>query len=154
MISLSKMQQFRLPTILGLSSVLFFLASPVLASFTVDELTIDQFKGRGCGMTLWKLSRKSSDHFVFFNGIEPNTMEISINGNLQKFTRIKGSGQQFYGQMTSQTFQNKNKKITVDVNVELGKKVDTELTSISKGTIRVKRDKDVVSFAVRGDAGC
>lgn len=148
------MQQFRLPTILGLSSVLFFLANQAFASFTVNELTIDQFKGRGCGMTLWKLSRKASDHFVFFNGIEPNSMEMSINGNLQKFTRIKGSGQQFYGQMTSQTFQNQNKTIIVEVNVELGKKVETEVTLISKGTIRVKRDKDVVSFAVRGDAGC
>jgi hypothetical protein len=149
------MQNFKLPLILGLSSIFCFLTNPAMsAGLKVDEVTLERFQGKGCGMTLWRLNRKASNHYVFFNGIQENSMEMSINGKIQKFTRIKGNGEQFYGQMTSQTFQNKTKQIIVEVDVALGKKIDAEVIAISKGTIRVKRNTDILTMAVRGNAGC
>lgn len=149
------MPNFKLPLVLGLSSIFCFLTNLAMsADFRVDKVTLEQFQGKGCGMTLWRLNRKASNHYVFFNGIQANSMEMSINGKIQKFTRIKGNGQQFYGQMTSQTFQNKTKKIIVEVDVVLGKKIDAEVMAIAKGTIRVKRNTDILSMAVRGSAGC
>lgn len=146
--------QFRRLTLLGLSSVLWVLANPAIATLNVNEFTTEQIAGKGCGMTLWKLSRKASNRYVFSNGLEPNSMEMKLNGQVRQFTRIKGSGPEFYGQMTSQTFQDKDKTIIVEVYVELGQRISDETVEISKGTIRVKQGRDVVSFAVRGDAGC
>ncbi|MGQ9872358.1 hypothetical protein [Leptodesmis sp.] len=77
------------------------------ANIQVEEFTLDEVGARGCGMHLWKADRKSSDHFVFFKffkGLNPDSMTMRINGQVVKFTRTAGTGDEFYGQQTSQTF--------------------------------------------------
>lgn len=44
--------------------------------------------------------------------------------------------------------------VIVEVDVALGKKIDAEVIAIFQGTIRVKRNTDILTMAVRGNAGC
>lgn len=149
-------QQMRLVTIVSLcSNMLISCASSVVANPPlVGEFTLNEISGQGCGMTLWKPHSSNKNRFVFFNGIGNNSMEMKINGRITKFSRIKASGQKFYGQQTLQTFRSQDGKTQVDVAVKLGLKGEIESLMIEESTIRVKQNGQEVKIIVVGDAGC
>ena len=120
----------------------------------VGDFTLNQLSGAGCGMTLWQPKRSNNNRFIFFNGLQPNSMEMMIDGKMTKFRRIKATGQQFYGQKTSQTFRSQDGKTVVDVNVKLGAKGEIESVQIKQGTLRVTKNGQQTTIPVVGDAGC
>lgn len=130
------------------------VATPTATGFEVNEFTLDQLSNSGCGMTLWNPDRASNDRFVFFNGVQPDTMEMMIDNEMIPFSRIDSSGEEFYGQQTSQTFRNEDGSITVDVEVDLGAPGEIESVEIDKGTIRVDNEGEQLVLPVVGDAGC
>ncbi|MBD2775863.1 hypothetical protein [Iningainema tapete] len=133
---------------------IIFANSGVAAPPKVGEFQLNEISGSGCGMTLWRQNRAEKNKLVFFNGLEKNSMEMKINGKITKFSRIKASGKEFYGQRTLQTFSNQDGKIMVDVAVKLGAKGEIESVAIKEGTIRVKQNGQEVKVPVIGDAGC
>ncbi|UIE39045.1 hypothetical protein [Leptodesmis sichuanensis] len=120
----------------------------------VEEFTLDEVGARGCGMYLWKADRKSKDRFVFFKGLNPDSMTMRINGQIVKFTRTAGTGDEFYGQQTSQTFRSEDGSTSVIVEVVRGAKQDVEVMAIDQGTIRVSKNGQEVTTPVVGNAGC
>lgn len=133
---------------------IIFANSGVAAPPKVGEFKLNELSGSGCGMTLWRQNRSDKNKFVFFNGIQKNSMEMKINGKITKFSRVKASGKDFYGQRASQIFSNQDSKITVDVAVKLGAKGEIESVAIKEGTISVKQNGQEVKVPVVGDAGC
>ncbi|HEY9626682.1 MAG TPA: hypothetical protein V6C84_05225 [Coleofasciculaceae cyanobacterium] len=124
------------------------------ASITVDEFSLSQISGGGCGMTLWRPDRTANDRFIFFNGLQPQSMEMRINGQMMQFDRIQASGTEIYGQSTSQIFRSQNGFITVQVNVTLGKRGEIETVDIPEGSLRVLTDDSEITIPVVGNAGC
>lgn len=120
----------------------------------IDEFALDEISGAGCGMALWKPGQDRPTQFVFFNGLEPSPMEMKINGQVVEFKRVGASGEEFYGQMTSQTFESEDGSMTAQVDVELGEPGEIESVAIDGGTVSVMRDGQETSVDVVGDAGC
>ena len=52
-------------------------------TFTTDELFASG--GGGCGMSLWSANNDMPTSFLFFNGLEPNSMMMKIRGKMTKF---------------------------------------------------------------------
>ena len=127
------------------------------SSLNVEEFTTDELFAHGsggCGMSLWKTASNPSQSMIFFNGMEPKTMLMKINGELVKFERTNYAGEEFYGQFKEQTFINSDEDWRVDVKVELGEPGEIESIAIEKGGIKVKQDQQEVTIPVVGDAGC
>lgn len=119
---------------------------------------ITQLGAAGCGMTLWKPEETANGggdrRFIFLNGLEPDSMIMKLNGEVVRFRRTAASGNEFYGQQTSQTFVSQDGKTTVQVNVTLGQKGEIESVAIQNGTLRVEQGSASVELPVMGDAGC
>lgn len=119
---------------------------------------IDKLGAAGCGMTLWQPAESAKSggdrRFILLNGLEVDSMLMKLNGNVVRFRRTAASGNDFYGQKTSQTFVSQDGKTTVRVNVTLGKKGEIESVEIKDGTLRVEQGSAVVEVPVVGDAGC
>lgn len=125
--------------------------------YTTDELF--QQGGGGCGMALWNLeSDLPPKNMLFSNGIadKPNDALalMKINGKWVRLRRSDATGEDFYGQKTSQTFVSQDDTIQVQVDVNLGKPGEIESVAIDQGTLRVKQNEQVLEIPVRGGAGC
>ncbi|MFQ3627037.1 MAG: hypothetical protein SNJ81_05635 [Cyanobacteriota bacterium] len=81
-------------------------------------------------------------------------MRMLIDGKRLEFSRVDGSGQDFYGQKTTQTFRSAEGTITASVMVTLGEQGDIENVAIADGTIQIERAGATVEVPVVGDAGC
>lgn len=123
------------------------------ATPTINELKLEEISG-GCGMTLSKRDRAQDNSFVFFNGLDPDSMEMKINGEVMTFRRIDEAGEAFYGQYTSQTFANADGSMIVEVDVTLGEPGEIESVAIPEGTITVTQDGQSTTINVMGGAGC
>jgi hypothetical protein len=118
-------------------------------TFTSDELFASN--AGGCGMTL---VQPGQEGFVFFNGVEANSMRMKLNGQMQTFTRTAQSGDEFYGQAPSQEFASSDGGTRVSASVVQGAQVGPEVFTIDSGTIQVESGGEVVEMAVVGDVGC
>lgn len=126
-----------------------------IGEFSLQE--IYDLNAGGCGMSLWRAedTRPPGERgFVFINGIEENSMLMKINGDVMRFERTASSGEEFYGQYTSQTFFHGGTEATVNVDVSLGERGEIESVAISEGTIQLDMDGMMEEMAVVGDAGC
>lgn len=128
--------------------------APTATAPTIGEFSLAENNLYGCGMALWKPDRADREQYVFFNGIDDGSMRMLIDGELVEFSRVDGSGQDFYGQKTTQTFRSADGAITVSVTVTLGQQGEIESVAIADGTIQVERDGATAEVAVVGDAGC
>jgi hypothetical protein len=135
-----------------LSSISITQACQATALLEVGEFRLEEVSGGGCGMTLSAIDTSDKNLFVLFNGLDKNSMTMKINGKVTKFKRVEASGEEFYGQLTSQTFRSAD-GIQVHVVVKLGKQVD-ETIEIKVGTIRVEKNGQRVKLSVVGLAGC
>ncbi|MGG6295986.1 hypothetical protein ACQ4M4_16480 [Leptolyngbya sp. AN02str] len=119
---------------------------------------IARLDAAGCGMTLWRAEESTASagdrRFILLNGLDDDSMIMRINGEDVRFNRTAASGEEFYGQRTSQTFVSQNGGITVTANVELGERGEIESVAIREGTVRVEQGSAVVEIPVAGDAGC
>ncbi|GAB4234955.1 MAG: hypothetical protein Kow00121_62600 [Elainellaceae cyanobacterium] len=114
-------------------------------------------------MTLWQQEAGlRPEGYLFFNRLPQSEREQSaiakINGEFVRFQRIAASGQEFYGQQTSQTFISENasgnRAVQLQVNVTLGQPGEIESVAIDQGTIQVEQNGQTITVPVRGDAGC
>ncbi len=128
--------------------------TPTPPSPSIGEFSLAENNLYGCGMALWKPDRADRERYVFFNGIDDGSMRMLIDGKLLEFKRVDGSGQDFYGQKTTQTFRSNDGTITVSATVTLGEQGEIESVAIADGTIQVERDGATVEVPVVGDAGC
>lgn len=89
-------------------------AVPKVGEFIPQQL-IESGVG-GCGMTLRQPS-SNPQRYVFFHGLQPNSARMIINGESVQLRRIAVSGNEFYGQQTSQTFESLSGATQVEVDV-------------------------------------
>jgi len=120
-----------------------------VGTFSGDELFASG--AGGCGMTLLLADEAG---FVFFNGVEPGSMRMKLNGELLTFERTSFSGEEFYGQAPSQQFVSEDGGSRVSVSVVQGPQVDQEVFTIDSGSIQVESAGEVLSLDVVGDVGC
>ncbi len=126
--------------------------SPKVETFTLDEL-FKQDEG-GCGMTLWEQERDArSNKFLFAKNIKDDLALMKIDGQFIRVRRTNASGEEFYGQQTSQTLVSQDGTIQVQTDVMLGKR-EGELIELDSGTLQVTRNGQIVKFFVKGSAGC
>ena len=121
------------------------------ALFTIDEL-FDAGSG-GCGMTLLPVDAEPGK-FLLFNGIEPNSMKMIVNGSWMTFDKEAGEGEEFYGQHLKQTFSNADLDLIVETEVVLGEPGEIESVEISSGTVTLVSGESREEIPVNGDAGC
>lgn len=132
----------------------------VQPSLEIGQITIDTLMalgGGGCGMTLYAADQSqfpASQGFVLSHGLEENSMRMEINGSILQFRRVDYSGEPFYGQYLSQTFQNDDQGIQVIVDVVLGAPGEIESVEIDSGTLGIEMDGIQRELSVVGDAGC
>lgn len=129
---------------------------PVIDRFTLDELFAQD--GGGCGMTLWhRDDALRSPEYLFFNGLaQPSTDAVALmklDGEFIRFRRIAASGDEFYGQQTSQTFASPDDAIKLQVDVTLGEPGEIESVSV-EGTLQLQQNGAMTEISVLGDAGC
>ncbi|WP_316435992.1 hypothetical protein [Leptolyngbya sp. NK1-12] len=124
--------------------------------FTSEELFNQD--GGGCGMSLWKQAdgpRPSG--YLFFNRLAQQPGReltlMKINGEFVRFRRTAASGEEFYGQHTSQTFVSQDGSMQVQVDVTLGEPGEIESVAVD-GIMRVQKGEHTVEIPVQGDAGC
>ena len=127
-----------------------------IGDFGFDD--IEKLGAAGCGMTLWRpeaAAQGAGDRrFILLNGLEADSMLMKLNGEVVRFRRTAASGNEFYGQQTSQTFVSPDGNTTVQANVTLGQTGEIESVAIQGGTLRVGRGSASVEVPVLGDAGC
>ncbi|MBD1914414.1 MULTISPECIES: hypothetical protein [Cyanophyceae] len=129
---------------------------PVIDRFTLDELFAQD--GGGCGMTLWhRDDGLRSPEYLFFNGLaQPSADAIALmklDGEFIRFRRIAASGDEFYGQQTSQTFASPDNAMQLQVDVTLGEPGEIESVSV-EGTLQLQQNGEMTEIPVLGDAGC
>ena len=127
-----------------------------VGTYTSDELFAAG--GGGCGMTLWEKGTNFRENGgLFFNGFS-NTGDgeafVMLDSELVPLTRTAASGEAFYGQQTSQTFEAKDGAVDVDVDVTLGEPGEIESVAISEGTVTIEAEGQTKELSVVGDAGC
>ena len=124
--------------------------------FTTDELFTQG--GGGCGMTLWKQEdglRPPGYLFYTRSAQRPGdefTM-MKLNGEFVRFRRTAATGQEFYGQQTSQAFVSQDETTQLQVEVTLGQPGEIESVAVT-GNLEVQHNGHTVDIPVRGDAGC
>jgi hypothetical protein len=126
-------------------------AVPKVGEFTVEQL-LESGAG-GCGMTLRQPS-SNQQRYVFFHGLEKDSARIVVDGELIQLRRTAASGNEFYGQQTSQTFESLDGSIQVDVEVKLGERLGQEVIRVQEGTLQVRQADQQIEIPVTGDAGC
>ncbi len=129
---------------------------PVVDRFTLDELFAQD--GGGCGMTLWhRDDGLRSPEYLFFNGLAQPPADavalMKLNGEFIRFRRIAASGNEFYGQQTSQTFASPDDAIQLHVDVTLGEPGEIESVAV-EGTLQLQQNEGRMEIPVLGDAGC
>ncbi|MEO1093333.1 MAG: SH3 domain-containing protein [Cyanobacteria bacterium J06638_28] len=118
-------------------------------SYTIDELfAVD---GGGCGMSL---KRAGTNQFIFFNGLETTSMWMKLDGTMTPFRKTATSGEDFYGQTTTQSFISLDGFTQVEVTVTPGTEVGYEVINVESGQLRLDSGGEVLEIAVEGDAGC
>ena len=129
------------------------VASPPQAeTFTLDEL-FKQDEG-GCGMTLWEQQNNArSNQFLFAKNIKDDLALMKIDGQFVRLRRSNISGEEFYGNRTSQTFISEDGTIQVQTDVTMGQRAD-ESVELDNGTLQVTQNGQAVKFLVKGSAGC
>ncbi|MEB3359373.1 MAG: hypothetical protein VKK04_21790 [Synechococcales bacterium] len=126
---------------------------PDVNTYTVDELFA--VGAGGCGMSLWLPGTASpAETNLFFNGLEADSMWMKLDGEFVNFSRTGQSGEEFYGQFTSQTFVSPDGGTTVTVEVTLGEPGEIESISIPSGTLTIQQGNQSAELAVVGGAGC
>lgn len=121
-------------------------------AYSTDEL-FDAGSG-GCGMSLLASDTNfGTDNFIFFHEFEGPAL-MKLDDELTQLTRTAASGEEFYGQHTSQSFETEDGAIAVDVNVTIGEPGEIESVSIPEGTLTVTAEGQSEEIAVTGDAGC
>ena len=121
---------------------------------TIDSYTSDELfavDSGGCGMSLKPIG---NDKFIFFNGIDTESMWMKLDGTMTQFRRTSASGEEFYGQSATQSFTSLDETTQVDVSVQLETEVGDEVVNVESGTLRLENAGDVVEIPVEGDAGC
>ncbi len=121
---------------------------------TIDSYTSGELfavDGGGCGMSLKPIG---NDEFIFFNGIDDESMWMKLDGTMTQFRKTSASGEDFYGQSTTQSFTSIDEATQVDVSVQLGTEVGYEAVDVESGTLRLENAGEVVEIPVEGDAGC
>ena len=129
---------------------------PAIDQFTLDELFAQD--GGGCGMTLWhRDDGLRSPEYLFFNGLaQPSADAVALmklDGEFIRFRRITASGDEFYGQQTSQTFASPDNAIKLQIDVTLGEPGEIESVSV-EGTLQLQQNGEMTEIPVLGDAGC
>lgn len=129
---------------------------PTVDRFTLDDLFAQE--GGGCGMTLWhRDDGLRSPGYLFFNGLAQPPADavalMKLNGEFIRFRRIAASGDEFYGQHTSQVFASPDNAIQLQVDVTLGEPGEIESVSV-EGTLQLQQNGDMAEIPVLGDAGC
>ena len=125
---------------------------PEVTPFTLDDL-FEQGDG-GCGMSLLQSGAAPGQGFLFFNGLGDKAALMKINGEWVRLQRTATSGEEFYGQATSQTFVSEDGLLTVETEVTLGAEGEIESVEFSDAVLRVTSEEQTVEIAVEGDAGC
>jgi hypothetical protein len=131
--------------------------SVAASSIKVGDFTGEQLRsngGGGCGMTLWRIDKTPRGLYLFFNGLTPNAAWIVLNRKMIRLNRTAGSGSDFYGQKTQQTFQSLDRKVSVMTKVTLGKKGEIESVALPSGSLTIKVSGQILNIPVKGDAGC
>lgn len=121
---------------------------------TIDGYTTDELfavDSGGCGMSLKPVG---NEQFVFFNGFETDSMWMKLDGTMTQFRKTSASGEEFYGQSTTQSFTSLDGAILVDVTVQRGAELGPEVIDVESGTLRLNNLNDVIEIPVEGDAGC
>lgn len=128
------------------------VSPPQAETFTRDEL-FKQEEG-GCGLTLWEQQNNArSNQFLFAKNIQDDLALMKVDGQFIRLRRTNVSGEEFYGNRTSQTFVSADGTIQVQTEVTLGER-GYESVEIDRGTLEVARDGQAVKFFVKGSAGC
>ncbi|MGF1534950.1 MAG: hypothetical protein ACFB4J_00510 [Elainellaceae cyanobacterium] len=126
--------------------------TPTVGDFSTDELFAAG--GGGCGMSLWKAGDDPREGgFIFFNGLD-GTALMRIDGEMVSLTRDQTTGEEFYGQFTSQTFIAPDDSLSATTNVVLGEPGEIESVAIPSGTLILQAGNAVTEIPVVGDAGC
>lgn len=137
-------------------------ATPESAAIKVESISSDELGeqgGGGCGMTLWDQAEGvRPTGLLFFNNLRQQERDeftlMKIDGEFVRFKRTAATGQEFYGQQTSQTFVSEDGTVQLQVDVTLGQPGEIESVAIEQGTIQVWQNGQTLEIAVRGDAGC
>ena len=120
--------------------------------FTLDEL-FDQ-GGGGCGMSLLQPNAAPGEGFLFTNGIDDSPALMKLDGQWVMLNRTAASGEEFYGQQTSQTFESEDGTVTVQIDVSLGAVGEIESVEFADVQLQVIQDTQVVDVPAVGGAGC
>jgi hypothetical protein len=131
------------------------------STFDIELFTMDQLfnqGGGGCGMTLWKQKDGlRPPGYLFYNRLAQTAGNeftlMKIGGKFVRFRRTAATGQEFYGQQTSQTFISQDETIQLQVDVKLGQPGEIE-SFVVEGTLRAQHNGQTVKIPVRGSAGC
>ncbi|MEO0409135.1 MAG: hypothetical protein AAF289_17465, partial [Cyanobacteria bacterium P01_A01_bin.135] len=91
--------------------------------------------------------------FIFFNGLDELAI-IPIGGEMVRLERKTATGEEFYGQFTSQTFVAPDASVSATANVVLGEPGEIESVNIPSGTLIIQSNAEVTEIPVVGDAGC
>lgn len=130
-------------------------------SLEIGTFAFDEIDLAGCGMSLWPPDGDPREEGVYlFSGIadqDPNaegTMRMKIDGDIVKFERVSGAGDEFYGQFNQQTFASLEGEITAEVEAAITSEgPDPEVNGV-EGTITVTSGEQEVTVEAVGDAGC
>lgn len=122
-----------------------------IESFTLTEL-FAQGAG-GCGMSLSQPDSAPGEGFLFVHGFGEDPALIKIDGEWVFLERTAVSGEEFYGQGTSQTFVDESGQIKVETEVSLGEK-GNEAIQFPQALLRITRGDQTFEIPVEGDAGC
>lgn len=121
-----------------------------LDSYIPDELfAVD---GGGCGMTLTLMGNPG--RMIFFNGVNPESTWMKLNGRMVQFQRTAASGEAFYGQTADQTFVSMDGSTQVTVTVTLGAPTGPESHAIGQGMLQLQQAQELLTVPVAGDVGC
>ncbi len=140
---------------------------------TIDEFGLSEIAGSGCGMTLWRAGRTPQDgKYILFNGLVQQSlsdfdvrMEMKIDDQVVIFGRTDHQGEEFTEEnYPLQTFVSEDGSLVVTVEVEAPRPPapvpgvpgsgESEVVTISQGTVTVERDGQATRVPVVGDAGC
>lgn len=111
--------------------------------------------GGGCGMSLSKTGTSpQANKTLFFHGIPENPALMIFDGQVRRLSRTAASGEEFYGQQTSQTFMTEDDAVVVQVNVALGAEGEIESVNLPEGLLTIETQGQKLNIPVVGDAGC
>lgn len=133
-------------------------ALPELGQYTFDELLAAGEEG-GCGMVMLAPNTNPyQDGIYFFRGIGRGSQAapgyIEISDEIVALAQVSASGEEFYGQQTSQTFESENGAVTLQVDVTLGAAGEIESVDFAEGKLTLTSDGQSETYVAEGSAGC